>query len=106
LADLGKVRKHLDDIKASGANEIRWQPLRKLMIQELGVVELPKKGGSHVIFMHPLLAKYDGGPGHFQVALHKNKILYRKNYLNSTYRVLHKILTYLEIEGRNAGQKP
>ena len=103
MGDLKQAKEHLDKLKASGANEIKWGPLKKWMIKELGVEELPKKGGSHVLYWHPLLEKYEGPPGHFQVALKKNKVLYRKNFLDSTYKVLMKIIALLELEDSHAG---
>lgn len=102
MGDLKQAREYLDKLKSSGADEIKWGPLKKWMMSELGVEELPKKGGSHVLYRHPLLEKYGVPLGHFQVALKKNKILYRKNYLDSTYKVLMKIIEYLELEDNNA----
>lgn len=104
--DLEKCREYIDDLKRNSGNEIKWAPLRKFMIEELGCEELPETRGSHVPFKHRTLQEYEGGPGHFRVALHKNKILYRMNYKNSTYGVLKRIIGYLEIEESNAEQEP
>lgn len=104
--DLKKCREYIDDLKRNSGNEIKWAPLRKFIVEELGCEELPKTGGSHVPFRHRILEKYEGQHGLFVVALHYNRVLYRKNYLDRTYRVLSKIIDLLENEEENAEQRP
>jgi hypothetical protein len=104
--DLKQCREYIDDLKRNSGNEIDWGPLMKFMVKDLGCEELPKTGGSHVPFRHRILEKYQGQQGHFVVALHRNKILYRKNYLGRTYHVLKRIIDLLEHEDKNAEQRP
>lgn len=71
------------------------------MINELGVEELSLKGGSHVPFKHRVLIEPNNPEGIFQIALKKNKILFKQNFRTHTYKKLLQIIDLLEEESKS-----
>ena len=107
LVDIGnnlnkfeKLRSDLEKIKRDAQKEMKFKPLEKWMIKELGVRKLPNKRGSHVFYEHDAL-KPINRTGHFQVALKNNRILYRDNFLEFTYKRLKEIIDGMELEERS-----
>lgn len=98
MADTKALRDKLEEFKRIKASEYDFRPIEKWMINELGVQPLPLKGGSHVFYEHRLLKKYAPFDGHFQVALKKGKTIYRRNFLEYTYKTLKKIIDCMELE--------
>jgi len=97
LTDFQKLREELEKIKKNPANEFKFKPIEKWMKEELGVVRIKKGTGSHVTFYHRVFEPRNG-TGHFTIALKKNKILYKRNFLEYTYKDLKDLINLIEEE--------
>lgn len=93
---------YLNELKSEKSNELKFSSIKKFMIKQLGVEQLPNKGGSFLVFRHELLKKYGYNEiGNFTVHLKhgtigKKEIIFKKNYLNHLHNVLWLIIELMQ----------
>ena len=100
MADIEKLREKVAEFRSYRQNEIKFGPIRKWIIAELGCTQV-KAGGAHEHFTHEVARGVLNQEGSFQVAVKKSKLIYRPNLKRACDR-FEAIIDLLEQRKDNA----